>query len=198
MNRVIKCYEFLVANFCIMIEPVIGVIVLKFKITFWPALSRSFLLMLTRRINAKSVCTDRCFDRCKELSCEALILRISLFAYSCYEYLDLVVTSCGFSLSLCLISYRPIAVRHLQSALRCSRPTICKVWILTLRYMRCNSTEQKSLWESNSCLSSQEIPSSLWNTHIHYRLHRSPQYILLFSSKFFIFLYIFRRAKFGT
>jgi len=63
--------------------------------------------MLTRRINAKSVCVDRCFDRCKELSREALILRISLFAYSCYEYLDLVVTSCGFSLSLSLSDLLP-------------------------------------------------------------------------------------------
>lgn len=62
-----------------------------------------------------------------------------------------------WSLSLSLISYRPIAVRHLQLALRCNRLIRCKFRLLTLRYMRCNITEQKSLWESNSCLSSQEI-----------------------------------------
>jgi hypothetical protein len=39
--------------------------------------------------------------------------------------------------------------------------------------------EQRPSWEANSFSASQEIPRILWNTEVHYCIHKSPPPVLM-------------------
>jgi hypothetical protein len=45
---------------------------------------------------------------------------------------------------------------------------------LLLTYLLTYSMEQSPSWEANRIAASQEIPHILWNTKVHYRIHKCP------------------------
>jgi len=50
-----------------------------------------------------------------------------------------------------------------------------------LRYKLSNSMDQSPYWEANSHSASQKIPRILWNSEVHYRVHKGPPLIRILS-----------------
>jgi hypothetical protein len=70
---------------------------------------------------------------------------------------------------------------------KCSEEFVCSKWLnmnentayrkitnCTNVITRTNSTQLSPPWEVASCAATQEIPSSIWNTQVYYRVHKSP------------------------